>query len=268
MGDNMKRIFCLKDEKSNKYWSIDINGTNLITQFGKIKDNIIGEEGQVSEKSFEDEAACIKEANKLIMQKTKNGYMEQDPLFIKLNNCIHFGKSYDASNILTVLQELDTHAEKIKVNFSVHGWIYQMYRFFYQKNINLPPKTFDINYNEMTALVYHLPKFEATSEEINNELLQLYAYGLRIAVCTKNKDLEQFSLEHLPKEVTESNHAVGLAYVAAANGEKEDIVKYMCIGFKGNKGADPQPLKDDKLFAPYQEELKKAFRIACPLNAF
>ena len=68
----MKRIFEFSDDKSNKFWSIETNGNEFTVTFGKT-----GTSGQSQTKSFDDEAACEKEAEKLIREKTKKGYVEQ-----------------------------------------------------------------------------------------------------------------------------------------------------------------------------------------------
>jgi predicted DNA-binding WGR domain protein len=68
----MKQTFVYRDEKSNKFWSIEVMGNCFTVTFGKT-----GTAGQTQEKSFADEATCRKEADKLIAEKTKKGYMEQ-----------------------------------------------------------------------------------------------------------------------------------------------------------------------------------------------
>jgi predicted DNA-binding WGR domain protein len=69
----MKRTFIYTDEKSNKFWSIDADGSAFTVNYGKV-----GSAGQTQEKSFADEKTCEKEANKLIAEKTKKGYIEQE----------------------------------------------------------------------------------------------------------------------------------------------------------------------------------------------
>ncbi|MDR3205597.1 MAG: WGR domain-containing protein, partial [Candidatus Methanoplasma sp.] len=44
----MRRNFVYKDEKSNKFWSIDVDGSNYTVTYGKV-----GTDGQTSEKTFE-----------------------------------------------------------------------------------------------------------------------------------------------------------------------------------------------------------------------
>lgn len=68
----MKRTFIYSDEKSNKFWSIETNGTSFTVNYGKVNTD-----GQTQVKDFADEAACQKAADKLIAEKTKKGYVEQ-----------------------------------------------------------------------------------------------------------------------------------------------------------------------------------------------
>ncbi|MDU1892159.1 MAG: ankyrin repeat domain-containing protein [Dysgonomonas sp.] len=67
----MKRTFNYSDDKSSKFWSIDISENTFTVNYGKI-----GTAGQTQTKTFADEEACQKEANKLIAEKTKKGYIE------------------------------------------------------------------------------------------------------------------------------------------------------------------------------------------------
>jgi predicted DNA-binding WGR domain protein len=69
----MKQTFIYRDEKSNKFWSIDVTGSSFTVTFGRV-----GTAGQNQEKSFADETTCRKEADKLIAEKRKKGYVEQD----------------------------------------------------------------------------------------------------------------------------------------------------------------------------------------------
>jgi predicted DNA-binding WGR domain protein len=70
--EQMKRIFEFADDKSNKFWTIETNGNEFTVTFGKT-----GTAGQSQTKSFADEAACEKEAEKSIREKTRKGYVEQ-----------------------------------------------------------------------------------------------------------------------------------------------------------------------------------------------
>ncbi|EKS00371.1 WGR domain-containing protein [Leptospira mayottensis] len=63
-------ISIYKDEKSDKFWSIDITGNTFTITYGKI-----GAAGQTQTKKFKDETACLKEAQKLFNEKLKKGYL-------------------------------------------------------------------------------------------------------------------------------------------------------------------------------------------------
>jgi predicted DNA-binding WGR domain protein len=65
------RTFTLTDDKSNKFWNIELQGNKFTVQFGKI-----GTNGQTQVKEFADEAAAKKEYDKLVTEKTKKGYVE------------------------------------------------------------------------------------------------------------------------------------------------------------------------------------------------
>lgn len=69
----MKRYFTFKDEKSSKFWSVDINGNNLTVAFGKT-----GSPGSINKKSFATPEDASNEAEKLIREKTKKGYVESE----------------------------------------------------------------------------------------------------------------------------------------------------------------------------------------------
>lgn len=74
----MKRIFIFQDAKSQKFWSIDVEGTGFTVQYGRL-----GTEGQTSTKNFDTEEKCQKEADKLIAEKTKKGYAESTENTVK-----------------------------------------------------------------------------------------------------------------------------------------------------------------------------------------
>ena len=65
------RRFEFSDGTSNKFWSISVAGTDVTVRFGRI-----GTDGQSQTKSFPDEAAAKKHADKLIGEKTSKGYQE------------------------------------------------------------------------------------------------------------------------------------------------------------------------------------------------
>ncbi|WP_061206984.1 leucine-rich repeat domain-containing protein [Leptospira santarosai] len=69
----MKKYLTYQDEGSNKFWSIDVSGSTFTVTFGKV-----GSSGQSSVKTFDDEQECLKEAEKLLREKLKKGYLEAE----------------------------------------------------------------------------------------------------------------------------------------------------------------------------------------------
>lgn len=64
----------LVDDKSSKFWEVTRSGSSLTIRYGKI-----GTDGRTQEKSFGSDAAATKEADKLVAQKTKKGYVDKTP---------------------------------------------------------------------------------------------------------------------------------------------------------------------------------------------
>ncbi|MDI7215213.1 WGR domain-containing protein [Leptospira santarosai] len=67
----MKHHLTFKDDKSDKFWNIEVDGNSFTVTYGKT-----GTVGQTQTKSFDDEKKCLKEAEKLLAEKLKKGYVE------------------------------------------------------------------------------------------------------------------------------------------------------------------------------------------------
>ena len=67
----MKRVFVFQDFKSQKFWSIEVVGTDVTVNYGKL-----GTDGQTQVKNYATTEDAEKAANKLIAEKTKKGYVE------------------------------------------------------------------------------------------------------------------------------------------------------------------------------------------------
>jgi predicted DNA-binding WGR domain protein len=66
-----RRRFELVDAKSNKFWEVWVEGSNVYTQYGRI-----GSTGQTTLKAHGDEGAARRAMDKLIAEKTGKGYKE------------------------------------------------------------------------------------------------------------------------------------------------------------------------------------------------
>lgn len=70
----MKRTFHYSDDKSNRFWSIEIDGAGFTVNSGEA-----GTSDQAQTSSFADKKECRTEADKLIFGKTgKQGYVEDE----------------------------------------------------------------------------------------------------------------------------------------------------------------------------------------------
>lgn len=67
----MKRQLVYMDAKSSKFWNIEVAGNSYTVTYGRI-----GTEGQSLSKSFGDDAAALKEAEKLVKEKLGKGYVD------------------------------------------------------------------------------------------------------------------------------------------------------------------------------------------------
>jgi uncharacterized protein (TIGR02996 family) len=65
------RTFVFTDDKSNKFWNIDLQGTSFTVTFGKV-----GTKGQTQTKEFADEETARKAHDKLVAEKLGKGYVE------------------------------------------------------------------------------------------------------------------------------------------------------------------------------------------------
>jgi predicted DNA-binding WGR domain protein len=67
------RYFEFSEGSSNKFWQIWLEGTSVMTKYGRI-----GASGSQTVKDFGDDAKALKEYDKLVNEKTKKGYEEKD----------------------------------------------------------------------------------------------------------------------------------------------------------------------------------------------
>jgi len=70
-ADAMKKYYEFVEGTSSKFWEITHSGSDVTTRWGRL-----GTDGQSKTKTFKDEAAAKKEADKLIAEKTGKGYVE------------------------------------------------------------------------------------------------------------------------------------------------------------------------------------------------
>ena len=66
-----RREFQFIDGSSKKFWAIGLDGKAFTVHFGRI-----GTLGQAKPKAFDTEDAARREYDKIILEKTRNGYVE------------------------------------------------------------------------------------------------------------------------------------------------------------------------------------------------
>jgi len=67
----MKQRLIYQDDKSNKFWEVEVKGKEMIVRYGKI-----GSEGQVAVKQFASTSGAETAAGKAIAEKIKKGYLD------------------------------------------------------------------------------------------------------------------------------------------------------------------------------------------------
>ena len=88
----MKEYLEYKDYKSHKFWQIEVNNNEFTVLYGKI-----GTEGRAQTKTFKDHNEALKEAQKIMAQKIKKGYMkmaEASATEYKIGDEVDATKSY------------------------------------------------------------------------------------------------------------------------------------------------------------------------------
>lgn len=68
-----KRYFEFVADTSSKFWEVTVSGKDMTTRWGRI-----GSSGQSKTKSFKDETMAQEQADKLIAEKTGDGYVEKE----------------------------------------------------------------------------------------------------------------------------------------------------------------------------------------------
>jgi predicted DNA-binding WGR domain protein len=236
----MKKIFTLKDKKSDKFWTIDLLEKKLITTYGKVKNaNVFtnwyknnghpthgpssvrfGEDGSISEKEFENIEQSRKEYDKAITKKIKEGYIEQEELFIDLDEGMQMfqngkldiffdeeridgvlvkpikideGMPKNVKILISALEELDRRDSPLEITYGVHLFIqYISIALEYKHRYNQY-----LDFKDIINFIYHLPKLQSEKEEIILGLKTLYGYGLHISIRENVSELNKFCLEHL-----------------------------------------------------------------------
>lgn len=80
----MKQRLIYQDDKSNKFWEVEVKGTEMVVRYGKI-----GTDGQGTVKKFASTSGAETAAEKAIAEKIKKGYSDEKKL---TNNLVKTSK--------------------------------------------------------------------------------------------------------------------------------------------------------------------------------
>jgi predicted DNA-binding WGR domain protein len=261
----MKRTFVCVNEKSRKYWSIEPVKNEMLVTYGKLAEKSEFDAfKQESNKTFETEELCAKEVEKLIKQKVKGGYLEQDQAAIDFWD----GARYDQfaiakkeEKLKRVIESLDTRGEPLKLHYELEEMLENIaYRFIHRERVGacfpqnskgkpLPlfnneykDTQYKVDFSNLKEIIKRIDKIECEDFFKNT----LYCYGIRMAGITADKDFEDFCKKHVSVEGFEGEYAAGLAYcLAANNASEEEILEQIDIATK--KGLSRKTIRLDPI---------------------
>ncbi|EKR72225.1 WGR domain protein [Leptospira noguchii str. 2006001870] len=130
----MNHHLTFKDGSSDKFWNIEVSGNSFTVTYGKT-----GTSGTSQTKTFDNEEKCLKEAQKLLSEKLKKGYIEENTQtssqkektsndFLKeweaitdsqnLQNDLtkHFSYLADSPGFEPVIRKIFEHSKSAKIN--------------------------------------------------------------------------------------------------------------------------------------------------------
>jgi predicted DNA-binding WGR domain protein len=185
----MKIHFVLQNEKSDKFWFIEQNDNKYTVNFGKNQNGRIGGNGKTLEKEFETEELCKKAIEKQINQKIKQGYIEQDELFLEMfAELYHIFDDNPEGKIDDIMVKLENRKEPLKITYGS--------KTFQTAFANVSAHNY-VCVKIATEIIRHLTKMEMDKKVEE----YLYSFGLKFAIHTNDKELDQLCRCHLPEEI-------------------------------------------------------------------
>jgi predicted DNA-binding WGR domain protein len=176
----MKRYFEFKDDKSQKFWEIELIENSFTVRFGKI-----GSEGQTSEKEFDTVDKADKEANKLIAEKTKKGYIETNIFACSSDKTKDSGNSIANKSDTGIFQSPNKTIQEIEHILRTKYPIGYGFRFLGR------------NANEYMRESFSIHDFKAKiGLELPESFYQFYEWLLKVEFTEKNVDNEIYLDSH------------------------------------------------------------------------
>lgn len=117
----MKRYFEFSDSKSYKFWQIEVEGATCAVKYGKI-----GTEGQEKVTTYDSAEKAQKEADRLIGEKTRKGYVEKENASEKKNArriAVNYDEAEEGKTLLEKMKAFIEGAQAAEVgSLVIGGW--------------------------------------------------------------------------------------------------------------------------------------------------
>jgi predicted DNA-binding WGR domain protein len=237
----MKRIFIYDnpENESSKYWIIDQKGENTFIEFGKARDEewlidfVNDNTGKhYNQKTYESKEDASKARERLITSKIKNGYIEANILELELirnmgDLCWDYGDNTESFK--NTMEEIRNLNEPLSIRYGFND----INRCLQQAILTLTPSGSDGSMEYMVKIMKSKLKCIADFIYELNKLFtgikfnSFYSKGLQISAIIKDKELENYCKENLPKENIDSEQLLGVMTIAAAEENKDDVFKYL-----------------------------------------
>ncbi len=115
----MKKYLTFKDDKSDKFWNIEVAGNSFTVTYGKT-----GTSGQTQTKTFDNEQECLNEIDRLIKEKIEKNYIpEKNDIYFWLGTDGHENvymqkeKGLNSHISLILGKEMDIIKDEIKLPY-------------------------------------------------------------------------------------------------------------------------------------------------------
>jgi predicted DNA-binding WGR domain protein len=231
----MNCFFISDSESPHRFLRVQTGGNVLCVTGGEVEDFAegkddslvfvsLGSNGATTRTTLPDAAICEQEAAALVSQKRKSGYREVDPLYLPLYDGVRLLRNHylskESHTLTDALEELDQREQPVPVWYRLSEWNVSLYTVFrHYAAYHRPGSSQEPDFEKITALVYRLPKLRPTDDEGASVLNSVAAYGLITALCTENKDLEDFCRDYLPSSPAGAEHFLALAALSASRGD-------------------------------------------------
>lgn len=229
----MKKTLYYKDNKSDKFWKIEVNENTHTVTYGKI-----GSNGMSKTKEFDNDETALKDAEKLIASKIKKGYQEKKE--DSSEEVIHYEDDnsaeiiVDMDNVGSVRLALEAMTHLMDKYFDDGGSSFE-YDFVYgqlnEKNqFKKYEKSAHFFYKVIEAYPQLYPEVAKFVESVNAHLYTQPHIGLEPAGLLAEKDIKYLDLFASIFSYVDLDHAIGeqeyLEAVLGAHPTSKEIIDF------------------------------------------